>query len=124
MVRKSVNFSIASDLDNTNLLSDSIIDNYQDSKISHNDARLENQETYHPLTSPQIELPPTPMAMNADPIDVTEKKVIETKSSEKKVKKLQPVMASYGTGNVHPIVPSHHLKTFNVRAPASQVYHF
>jgi hypothetical protein len=36
--------------------------------------------------------------------------------------KPQRIMATFGQGNTHPVVPSNLLKTFNARAPLAEVY--
>jgi hypothetical protein len=50
-----------------------------------------------------------------------ESKIDSINTIEPAKPKSKPVMAPYGIGNVHPVIPEHHMKTFNVRAPQDQV---
>jgi hypothetical protein len=61
-----------------------------------------------------------------DLVSQTKDKQVEIKSDsintiEPAKSKPKPVMAPYGIGNVQPVIPEHHMKTFNVRAPQDQV---
>lgn len=81
-----------------------------------------------PIKTSTKETEPSPILKSViEPVHKVEAKAAPTKSTQSAhpptifQPSLRPVMAQYGAGNNHPIVSENYLKTFNVRAPATEV---
>ena len=98
---------------------------FLETKVDATEKQVESLLASEKSTGSKPESPKTQIVPKS-----TEIKKLQSITTEKKTKpfvpypKPSPVMAPFGMGNVNPTVPAHYMKTFNARAPATEVIYF